>query len=247
MFTRCPECLTVHALNASLLAHAGGAVRCGHCKNEFSALAYLFDHWPDATSSPPSVGAHSGPPVLGQVSSARPVAAMAPDAGTGASEPEIKRNSGRLAWKLVCAILIAITFLNLAWTFRTPLMERVEIRNFLTSVGLMEPVPQMLFQDLSRLHLVSRDMHKHPTRAGMLALSVTFVNRAERVQRYPNIEVTLSDVANEPLARREFKPLEYLPEGNIISRGLAPDVHVLVLLEFADPGSSAVGFELNFK
>jgi hypothetical protein len=185
--------------------------------------------------------------VLGPVSSARPVAAKSQDARAGTSEPESQQGSGRLAWKFIFAILIAITLLNLAWTFRTPLLERVEIRNFLVSIGLMEPVPQMLFQDISRLHLVSRDMHKHPTRTGMLALSVTFVNRAERVQRYPNIEVTLSDDANEPLAQREFEPLEYLPNGSIISRGLAPNVHVLVLLEFADPGSSAVGFELNFK
>lgn len=245
MFTRCPECLTVHSLNASLLAHASGTVSCGHCKKEFNALAFLFDHWPDSDSIPPSAGVDAAPPMLGKagaygggdktISTAPPAVEMKK---TEAADP--------LVWKFVFIILLVITVLNTAWTFREPLIENARVRSHLVGAGLLEPVQAKPFRDVSLLHLVSRDMHQHPTRAGTLALSVTFVNRADRAQPYPDIEVILSDSANAPLARRVFSPLEYLPQGSSTSRGLAPDVHVLALLEFADPGSSAVGFELNF-
>jgi len=232
-------------LNASLLAHAGGTVSCGQCKKEFNALAFLFDHWPDSSSTPPSAGVDAAPPMLGKVS-----ASGNGDRTIRTAPPAVKmgkrQGADPLVWKLAFIILLAITILNMAWTFREPLMENAKARHILVAAGLLEPVHPKTFRDVSLLHLVSRDMHQHPTRAGTLALSVTFVNRADRTQPYPHIEVTLSDSANAPLARRVFSPLEYLPQGSNTSRGLAPDVHVLALLEFTDPGSSAVGFELNF-
>ena len=250
MFTRCPECLTVHTLNASLLAHAGGAVRCGRCNREFSALAFLFDHWPDADKTPPGIGTSSGSPVLGQVGPAA-------DTAGSKNQPETievsslqdpgEDDSNRAAWVTIFILLLFITASNLAWTFREPLLKNREVRNFLVDTGIMEPPVTGAYRDTSRFHLVSRDMHQHPARTGMLALSFTFVNRAKQAQPYPSIELILTDAGNQPLARREFTVAEYLPAGTGPAKDLAPNIHVPVLLEFADPGVNAVGFELRFQ
>ena len=152
-----------------------------------------------------------------------------------------------MAWVTVFVLLLLITLSNLAWTFRDPLLQNTVVRNFLVEAGMLQGKEAEPFRDVARIHLVSRDMHSHPTRAGMLALSVTFINRAEKTQPYPLIEVILTDATNTPLAQRQFTPAEYLPTGAPTRSGLAPNVHVPILLEFTDPGASTVGFELKFR
>ncbi|UCC56503.1 MAG: zinc-ribbon and DUF3426 domain-containing protein [Gammaproteobacteria bacterium] len=43
MFTFCPHCATVFAVKADHLHAAGGQVRCGHCKQQYSVVNYLFE------------------------------------------------------------------------------------------------------------------------------------------------------------------------------------------------------------
>ena len=89
-------------------------------------------------------------------------------------------------------------------------------------------------------------MHLHPTRSGRLVLSVTLVNLAQRSQVFPELEVTLLDAANQPVARRQLRPEDYLRPDADITAGLATDVYLPVLLELGDPGDLAVGFEIQF-
>lgn len=153
----------------------------------------------------------------------------------------------RTAWIAAFVLLLVITVVNLAWTFRETLPASSDIRAFLVNIGLAEPEAPGPFRDLQRLHLVSRDMHRHPQRAGMLALSIVFVNRAERAQPYPSIEVTLTGAGSRPLAHRVFTPVEYMHGNVTLAEGLEPDIHVPVLLEFTDPNGGALGYELNFR
>jgi len=89
-------------------------------------------------------------------------------------------------------------------------------------------------------------MHSHPTRAGILVLSLTFVNLAQRPQMFPTLEITLLDGSNQPIAQRRFQPTDYLRNGADTESGLATDVFLPVLLELGDPGERAVGFEIQF-
>jgi hypothetical protein len=156
-------------------------------------------------------------------------------------------------WWLVLLVLLALTTMaNLAWTFKKPLLENPAMRAWLVDKGLLngellEELAVMPFRDLTLLHLVSRDMHQHPTRAGMLALSVIFVNRAAQAQPYPVIRLKLMNSANELLAMRRFSADEYLPHNADLQSGMRPNVHIPILLEFADPGTGAAGFELEFE
>lgn len=247
MFTRCPNCRTVHALNASLIAYAGGRARCGTCKQKMNALAHLFDDWPASDTPAPASDRQAAPPLLGvEDESAETVTKTEPlPAGT----VRIEKTGGltRSTWVAMLAVLLLITTANLAWTFREPLLANPQFFSVLTRLGLVDPKAVTPYRDTRKLHLVSRDMHRHPARTGMLALSITFVNRAERAQPYPGIELILRDTANQPLARRVFSPAEYLPVSPAAAGDLAPNIHVPVLLEFADPGVTATGFEINFQ
>ena len=242
MYTRCPQCKIVHPLNAALVSHARGLVQCGECGRAFSALSFLFDSWPSGQAHGPARGPNAVPPIL--------KAAEKPDDTPpipDADEPEEPESEPKhTAWVLATALLLLLTMTNLIWTFRAPLMEIPAVNTRMESAGWLETEPEGLLKDPQKVQLVSRDMHTHPTRSGILVLSLTLVNLAQHSQEFPQLEVTLLDVANQPVARRRLRPSDYLRPGAEISNGLAKDVYLPVLLELGDPGEQAVGFEIRF-
>ena len=249
MLTRCPQCKTVHTLTAALVSHSRGLVQCGQCGRAFSALSFLFDEWPSGQAHGPAKGPNAGPPVLGSVKKTNAANDSTPAENNEADETYDKSN--RLAWGLAMALLIVLTMANAVWTFREPLLENHKINAWMHNAwgqqaGWLQAEPEGLLKDPQQLQLVSRDIHTHPTRSGILILNLTFVNLAQRSQEFPELELTLLDVTNQPVARRRLQPSEYLRPGADIRSGLAADVYLPVLLELGDPGAQAVGFEIRF-
>ena len=242
MFTRCPQCKVVHPLNAALVSHARGLVQCGECGRTFSALSFLFDSWPSGQAHGPAQGPNAAPPVL-QVSTKADDKTETPDSD---EQADSENKPKRLAWGLATGMLVLLTIVNIAWTFRAPILENPEVSAWMNKSGWLQTKPEGLLKDPQHMQLVSRDMHTHPTRSGILVLSLTFVNLAQYSQEFPQLEVTLLDAANQPVARRRLKPADYLRPGADIKSGLAKDVYLPVLLELGDPGEQAVGFEIRF-
>lgn len=242
MFTRCPQCKTVHPLSAAVISHARGLVQCGQCKRTFSALSFLFDEWPAGEAHRPAIGPDTAVPVLEMVGKSIAKPASREDE----PDPEVNRH-WRLAWTLATVLLVFLTITNIVWTFHEPLLDSPRVQTWLKQAGwLQAEKPEGLLKDPGQIQLVSRDMHTHPTRSGILVLSLTFVNLATRDQEFPVLEVTLMDAANQPVAQRRLQPSDYLRPGAHSQSGLAPDVFLPVLLELGDPGEQAVGFEIHF-
>jgi hypothetical protein len=234
----------VHALTAASISHTRGLVQCGQCGRTFSALSFLFDDWPSGQAYGPAKGGQVRPPVLGAASEAGKKAQGTLD---GVNEDdEFSSKPNRLLWGFATALLVLLLLANTAWTFREPLVENPRIGTWLKQTGAFQVEQDGLLEDPFQLQLVSRDIHSHPTRSGILVLSITFVNLAQRNQVFPVLEISLLDGANQPVARRRLQPSDYLrPDANIVA-GLAPDVYLPVLLELGDPGNQAVGFEIRF-
>ena len=243
MFTRCPQCKSVHPLSAELLARARGLVQCSECDRIFSALSFLFDEWPSGQAHGPAKGPNAAPPVIGPGQKDKD-SSEDPSSASGKEEKARKRT--RLAWGLATALLVLMTIANTAWTFRDPLLEHPRVSGWLNENGWSQVEQDGLLKDSQQIQLISRDIHTHPTRSGILVLSLTFVNLAPRVQEFPVLEITLLDAAGQPVARRRLQPGDYLRPGADIEAGLAADVYLPVLLELGDPGNRAVGFEINF-
>jgi len=220
MYTRCPQCKTVHRLDAALVSYARGLVQCGRCGRAFSALSFLFDDWPSGQAHGPAKGPNIEPPVLGYIAGNRdkPVEPITDEV------MESGRRMNRTGWQLATGFLILMTLANTAWTFRKPLMESPVISHWINQNGWRQTEQTGLLKDPNAIQLVSRDIHSHPTRAGILVLNLTFVNLAQRKQVFPDLRLTLLDAANQPVARRRLQPTEYLRPGNDISAGLATDV-----------------------
>ena len=161
-----------------------------------------------------------------------------------------KRKAGQSysrLWGLAAAILLVATVVNVAWTFRDYWLQQAIVHQWALNNGWIAPekLPGM-YKSPADIQLVSRDMHTHPTRTGILVLSVTLVNLAQQTQAFPVLRITLLDAGNQPIAQRRLQPAEYLRPGADINAGLAADVFLPVLLELADPGEQAVGFEIEF-
>jgi len=242
MFTRCPQCKTVHPLSAALISHARGLVQCGQCEKTFNALSFLFDEWPAGEAHRPARGPAAVMPVLGRVDKVDD-ALISPKS----VEPDpVVVKPRQLAWTLATAMLVLLTVANLAWTFREPLLDHPRIGVWMKQAGWLQVEEKGLLRDPQQIQLVSRDMHTHPTHSGILVLSLTFVNLAQRTQVFPDLEITLLDVANQPVAQRRLQPEDYLRQGADTRAGMAADVYLPVLLELGDPGDQAVGFEIRF-
>ena len=268
MYTRCPQCKTVHVLKAAHLAQARGLVQCGPCGRTFSALSFLFDDWPAGEPCRPESGPGVTLPILEPApAEAAPATEPAslddapateppvdgdgdetePPVGGDGDEAEPPAGNGRqLAWRVATVLLVLATAVNAAWTFREPLLNNPRISAWFNKASETQVDEHGLLRDPQKIQLVSRDMHTHPTRSGILVLSLTFVNLAPRKQAFPELEVTLTDASNQPVARRRLQPTEYLRPGADIDAGLATDVYLPVLLELGDPGEQAVGFEIRF-
>jgi predicted Zn finger-like uncharacterized protein len=229
VFTHCPHCQAVHALNAELLGRARGKVVCGRCKSSFNALRRLHDDMPSGKSQANKSRKTKGIPVLGAPES------FDIDEGDGDLQATLAagqpKTAARRAWLAALTLLLLTTALHLGWVYR--------------DLGADSTTPATQ-RDPSKIHLVSRDIHPHPSRAGILVLSATFVNLAEQAQPYPELAVALLDEDNHPLASRLFPPSDYLPRGADPNSPMRPGSYVPILLEFADPGEAAVGFDLEF-
>lgn len=237
MYTLCPNCDSVHPLNAGQLAADHGKVRCARCDTVFNALEHLFDDYPDKPRKAASHG-QAATPEVGR----KP----APEIPAASLEPPVQEHKSRWPWTLAVGVLVIATVMNLGWAFREAIPKDGPTARLLDSIGVPGFEPPPPFRDPSRIHLLARDIHDHPSRPGVLVLSATFINLAEQAQPYPAVAVVLKNSDNQPLAARRFEPADYLLSAPPEGAGLDPNEQVPLLLEFADPGERATGYDITF-
>lgn len=68
-------------------------------------------------------------------------------------------------------------------------------------------------RDAASLSIEGSDLRPDPARRGLLVLTATLRNRATRPIAWPDIELTLTDSADQAVARRVLTPADYLPPG----------------------------------
>ena len=252
MFTRCPACHTVHPLNAALLAQGAGKYRCGKCNKISNALDSLFDEWPDAGAS---AAAEGSTPELGisiDLNAPKDAEFSAEEnsddeKGVGEAGTVRKGMLVRVAWIIAALVLLVVTVINFTDVFREPLQENAALQKSLVKMCIRESVPEPPYRDLSKIHLITSEMRNHPGRTDALRLSATIVNQANRRQAYPVLEVILLESGGLALASRQFEPSEYLAEDADIEAGMTPKAYLSVVLDLADPGNQAVGFEFKIQ
>ena len=94
------------------------------------------------------------------------------------------------------------------------------------------------------LKIEASDLEADPAQAKLVTLSTILSNRAKFRQAYPALELTLTNAADDTVARRIFQPAEYLKPGTDIAAGMAPLSEVAVKLDLDTGDLNAAGYRL---
>lgn len=263
MYTQCPECLTVFKLGSAELAGAHGNVRCSHCNAIFDALPTLSEQLPSepigklgkhpALPSPPQLGLPVFRPQRGDQgtffidSDERPRAherSSAPPQFTRRKGSAPARGNG--VWVFGSLILLVLLAGEVAWAERQFWINDSSLRPYIASACAKLGCEVPLHRDDGLLQLASRDIRPHPSVPGALIISATLQNSADFPQPFPTVEITLSDLDEQRIAMRRFRPAEYVSDSRSLANGLAPAAKAALVFEVADPGKNAVAFEFRF-
>lgn len=100
-------------------------------------------------------------------------------------------------------------------------------------------------QDINLIDLMEARVAPHPKFNKALRIRATLVNRASFAQAFPTMEVTLSDNSGQVIARRAFKPVEYVEKTRVDGELMPPNVAIPVLLDVTHPDNRALGYEIR--
>src|SRR4030067_2594251 len=70
------------------------------------------------------------------------------------------------------------------------------------------------------MSIESSELKDDPTRRNQIILIALLRNRAPFAQALPDLELTLTDNQDKALARRSFRPEDYLPKPKNVTAGL---------------------------
>ena len=105
-------------------------------------------------------------------------------------------------------------------------------------------VPEL--NDISRILSSNLMVRSHPKADNALVVDAIITNRAAFKQPFPVMELRFTDLNNEAVAGRYFKPSEYL-SGELVGLTTMPSQQpVHIALEIVDPGQQAVNYQLLF-
>ncbi|MEZ5615827.1 MAG: DUF3426 domain-containing protein [Rhodocyclaceae bacterium] len=271
MLTRCPACGTAFRVTPEQIKARAGKVRCGHCNAVFNALETLEDAAPSAetveTPSPPAETARPAPaeepqaeppaeihppaaPESAPQSTPAPAAAAAPvfelpsDGRGGKAATPVSR--GRLlAWSLTVLVMLGVFALQGAYVFRAELAAaEPELRPLLEDLCRRLDCEVPLPRKADLVSIEASDLHPDPQQKRLLVLAATLKNRATFVQAYPHLEITLTDVRDQPVLRKVLPPADYLA-GDADARAGFPANGDLAVNLWLDPGEvGASGYRL---
>lgn len=177
-----------------------------------------------------------------------PSASAPPEPGPAlAARIEPPRRSALRAslWALICLLLLLLLLSQIAYLFRSEFaVAYPAAKPWLAqgcqwigcAVGLPRK-PELLSVEASELH-------PQPGRKDRLVLGATLRNRAPFAVEFPHLELTLTDLADKPIARRVLSPATYLFDDTGIEAGLGASAELQVSLVLDIGGLPAAGYRL---
>jgi len=159
------------------------------------------------------------------------------------SEPDEKKS----VWQwVVGSLFLLITLLaQAAYFFRVEIAAnqpgfKPALVSYCNLLQCSVPLPQKA--DL--MSIESSDLEADPAQSSVIALNALLRNHASYAQAYPQLELTLTDAQDKPLARRTFSPPDYLKPGEDQMQGLAANRELSVKLNLDTTDLKPSGYRL---
>jgi predicted Zn finger-like uncharacterized protein len=254
--TRCPHCATAFRVLPGQLAAKAGRVRCGKCGAVFDGVAQLVE--------PAAPLPHEPSPQLGLFEPGRGRAKTAPLPGSGSphnraetateapmveflAEPTPVRRFS-VVWGMLAVLGFAALLGQVLHHYRTEIGVLVpDARSYLALACEFAGCEVRLPRRPDLLSIESSELQADGQRDAVIVLNAVLRNRAPFPQEYPALELTLTNAAEEPVARRVLAPPDYLRERRdleFIERGLAAGAEVVLRVPLDTRQVNASGYRL---
>ena len=148
-------------------------------------------------------------------------------------------------WTVMAFLLLMTLLMQATYFFRTDLAAQLpSLKPALTSYCqiLRCSVPLPKHPDL--IGIESSELQADSVHEDQITLNVLLRNRASYAQAFPNLELTLNDSQDKPLARRLFIPADYLPEAETEAAGLPSNRELSVKLHLNTGDLKPSGYRL---
>ena len=243
MYTRCPECRTAFRITVAQLKAADGLVRCGRCDTVFRADLHLFaPAGARAPERPLPVPEEARPSVLRARPKREPRAEDIPVVSDASLFQAPRRGVPTIVWALLALAAAAALAVQFGYFYRHELAQVPRLQPALERLcaALECQVRLPLYAVVPEL--IETRIAAHPRYANALRLHARFINRTERVQPLPLMQVSFTDTNGQLLARRTFTAQDYLAQP---APALGPNVVVEARIDLTNPDEKASGYEVH--
>ena len=252
--TRCPNCGTAFRVQPAQLSARGGKVRCGRCANVFDGVSALIQEGGASSENAPPLPEGEPSPQLGLFESGKKLPPL-PGAGDAANEDaavpqfldEPTRPRRRLAWGFAALLALTVLAGQAALYFRAYVTAFVpDSRQYFASACLLLGCEMRLPRDIKLIQIESSELKQYPSGNGVVQLDAAFRNTSTITQEFPVLMLTLTDAADEILARRAIPPQQYLQPADpkVIRSGVPGSSIVNVRLFFDNSQLRAIGYRI---
>lgn len=255
LITRCPQCNTAFRVQPLQLSAKGGSVRCGKCSTVFDGVSHLVTpEQPRPPERSPQMGLFDPGRAALRAAPAAAVAgpAAAPEAPEVPVVPFLAEPPPRRRYTAAWGVLACAAFLLLAGQavhhFRTEIAVLLpQARPYLAAACARLGCEVGLPRRPELMSIESSELQADARREAVIVLSAVLRNRAPFVQAYPALELTLTDAAENPVARRVLLPADYLlerPGDGALPRGVPAGGEVVLRVPLDTRLVSATGYRL---
>jgi predicted Zn finger-like uncharacterized protein len=252
--TLCPHCGTRFKIAREQLEKHHGMVRCGNCQQAFDTrpnfapeeidpqleLPILDES--DTQSEQPGPGAQSSAYATDKqpVSPADQLVFM-PEA----YEADFLSKPNSRLWTIAVFLLLLLLLAQAVFLFRVELAARIPylkpgLVRYCQFLKCSVPLPQKA----SLMSIESSELKDDPAHRNQVNLVALLRNRAAYAQMFPNLELTLTDIQDNALARRIFRPDDYLPIPKNVSAGFPANQELGIKLHLDTTDLKPVGYRL---
>jgi predicted Zn finger-like uncharacterized protein len=150
------------------------------------------------------------------------------------------------AWLVLLGLLLAILAgLQSIYYLRTSIAaDYPQFKPYLVQACVALQCEIELPKNLDFLALDDSDMQEDHEHQNVIKFSSLLINNAPYAQAYPNIELTLTDTADQPVLRRLVKPSEYLASNTNVATGIEPREETRINLSINVTGIAVAGYRV---
>jgi len=243
--TLCPHCDTRFKINEAQLDTPNGIVRCGYCHHIFDARPNYIPDQPDPQLKLPILDEPVGPDpasitVLQPMTLAEQVTIVKDE-----ELDKFQPNKRVWPWSISIIFLLLALLAQSAYFFRIDLAVRLPgLKPALVGYCKLLKCSVPLPQKAELLSIESSGLEADPEHEDQIIFNALLRNRAGFAQTFPGLELTLNDTQDKPIARRVFRPADYLTPSENEVAGLQPNQEISVKLHLNTTSLKPVGYRL---